>query len=149
VRFLLALTLLVAVAFLGVAASSSCVIDARQLDADIDGEAGDVEVVDAGFDGDVADVELDCGCCNQAVLPSLTYCTGKVGFEVYAKDCKVSCSGPVRYVLCGGGCFTVCACELPAGYTLLDAGIVLGEADAENSSDASQLETGADAHGDL
>ena len=144
-RFLLAVTLLVTVAFLGVAASSSCVIDARQLDADIDGEAGDVELIDAGLDaGDVADVELDCGCCNQAVLPGLPYCTGKVAFEVPATDCKVSCSGRVRYVLCGGGCYTICGCELPEGYALFDAGFVIGEADAEEK-DAKPV----DANGDL
>jgi hypothetical protein len=133
VRFLVALALVLTLGVIGilVLASSSCVIDARNPDAAMDGEAEAADVIapsDMAVDADAPDVDLDCGCCVHAILPLLPNCTGKVAFEIPATDCNVPCSGSVKYALCEGECFTACGCELPAGYTLFDAGYLLGEA---------------------
>lgn len=139
-RFLVALALVLAVAVVGILilASSSCVIDARNPDASMDGEAEAADVVvpiDATVDADAPDVDLDCGCCVHAILPLLPNCSGKVAFELPATDCPVPCKASVAYALCQGECFTACSCELPSDYTLFDAGYLLGEAgDARGGS---------------
>jgi len=142
VRFLVALALVLTVGVFGILflASSSCVIDARNPDSAMDGEAAFeadvvVAVTDAGVDADAPDVDLDCGCCVHAILPLLPNCTGKVAFELPATDCNVPCKASVAYALCQDECFTACACELPADYTLFDAGYLLGDAgDARGGS---------------
>ena len=142
-RFLLALTLLVVIAFGGVLASSSCVIDYRDPDGGPDADVGVTEPVDAGDagpDGD-GEIDLDCGCCNQAVLPGLPGCSGNVAFAFPGGDCKVGCNGPVAYALCEGECYTACGCELPAGFTLFDAGYLIGPADSGGSDGATDART--------
>jgi hypothetical protein len=141
VRFLLALTLVVVVAFVGTLASTSCVIDYRDPDSGMEGgEAGpapEATIEDGEADGSAPEADLDCGCCNQAVLPLLPNCSGKMAFAFPAADCRVPCTGAVAYALCTGECFTACACEIPAGYALFDAGYFIGDGSTE--------ETGGDA----
>jgi hypothetical protein len=142
VRFLLALTLVVVVAFVGTLASTSCVIDYRDPDSGTEaGEAAsapEATMADGEADGGAPEADLDCGCCNQAVLPLLPNCSGKTAFAFPAADCSVRCKGAVAYALCTGECFTACTCEVPAGYTLFDAGYFIGDGSAEETgSDAS------------
>lgn len=132
-RFLLALALLSTLGVIGVLASSSCVIDARTAEGGADAEAGYSEASTppddspSAMDGDGPEMDLDCGCCSRAILPLLPNCTGKIAFGFPAADCKVPCKGPVAYALCEGECYSACGCELPTGYTLFDAGYVIGE----------------------
>ncbi len=136
-RFLLALALLSTLALIGVLASSSCVIDARTAEGGSDAEAGyseagpPLEDSPSAMDGDAPYVDPDCGCCNRGVLPLLPNCTGKIAFGFPAADCKVPCKGSVAYALCEGECYSACGCELPNGYTLFDAGYVIGEDGSE------------------
>jgi len=156
VRFLLALVFVVSVALVGlVVSSSSCVLAVRDPDSSVDGEAAapDVGPSDAALDADAPEVDLDCGCCNQAVLPLLPSCSAKMAFEFPSADCKVvACKGPVAYALCTGECYTSCGCELPADFTLVDAGYLLGEAGSEPQEGATEdahkiPEAGHDAQG--
>jgi hypothetical protein len=144
VRFLFALMLLLAIALGGVFASSSCVIDVRDPDGGADADVGVPDAGDAEADAE-AGIDLDCGCCNQAVLPSLPSCTGQVAFAFPAGDCKVPCSGPVAYALCEGTCYTACGCDLPAGYTLFDAGYVIGPGDAGKDGQGDESPEGGEA----
>src|SRR5271163_4405249 len=94
-----------AVALFGTLAASSCVLDYRDAEAGMDGEAGPIEVAvaDAAVEADVADVDLDCSCCLHTILPPplLPLCSGKIAFAFPSSDCNVvTCSGPVAYALC-------------------------------------------------
>jgi hypothetical protein len=130
VRLVVPFLFVLAVALFGAMVASSCVLDYRDAEAGMDGEAGPAEVAmaDAAIEADVADVDLDCGCCIHEILPLLPYCSGKVAFAIPSGDCTlVACSGPVAYALCGDGCYTSCACELPSDYEIFDAGFYVGE----------------------
>jgi hypothetical protein len=120
----------------GVIAGSSCTLATREVpeggaDADDDG-APPPAPTDAA-DGDGSDVSTDCGCCAQAILPVLPFCSGKVAFGIPAGDCPNACPGPEAFALCKGGCYTACSCTLPEGYSLEDAGFYIPDAGAEDA----------------
>jgi hypothetical protein len=119
VRFLLPLGFLALLIILGFIASSSCVLATRDLpEAGPDSEvAAPPPPVDAS-EGGAMDVNNDCGCCVQNIEPLLPYCSGQVAFAISAADCRQQTCADRAYALCQGGCFTVCVCALPAGYTL-------------------------------
>jgi hypothetical protein len=148
VRFLLALLLVAAVAFVGLFAETSCVIDYRDLDGSTDGspEGGQSVLGEGGFEADAPETDLDFGCCSRVIVPTLPTCTGMTAIEVPAKDCSAfACNGQVAYVLCQDDCYSACACDLPAGFTLVDGGGPLPPGDggsADGDADASETEAG-------
>jgi hypothetical protein len=133
VRYLFTFLCVLSVALFGGLAASSCVLDYRDAEAGMDGEAGPMEVamVDAALEadvGDAGDVDLDCGCCSRQVLPpgSPLFCMGKMGFPVYPSYCSLPCPG-AAYALCVNGCYSSCVCEPPSDYAIFDAGLFGGE----------------------
>jgi hypothetical protein len=135
VRFLVPLGLLALVALPSILSSSSCVLATRDLpEASADSEVVAPPPPEDASEGGL-DVNTDCGCCTRAILPLLPYCSGQVAFVIPAGDCQ-PCTGTKAYALCQGGCYTACACSLPKGYTLEDAGFFTIEGGAEDGSEA-------------
>jgi hypothetical protein len=93
------------------------------------------------------EVSSDCGCCAQAILPLLPFCSGKEALSIAPGDCPYDCKGPVAYALCGEGCYTSCACDLPAGYAAVPGGFVSYDAGTDGAGDADGT-AGDDARGD-
>jgi hypothetical protein len=48
-------------------------------------------------------------------------CSGETAKKIPAQDCG-DCKGMVAYALCEGITYSTCSCDLPPGYTLVDAG---------------------------
>jgi hypothetical protein len=59
-------------------------------------------------------------------------CTGKVVAALPAGDCPaLDCMGRVAYAVCNGADWASCACHIPPGYSLVDAGFFGPEGGAE------------------
>jgi hypothetical protein len=144
VRFLVPVVFLALFGLLGALASSSCQLATRDLpEGSVDGEAAAEPPADVEAG---PDVDTDCGCCTRAIDPSRTFCSGAVAFEIPAGDCReVSCNGPAAYVVCQEGCYSLCACTLPSGYTLEDGGLVIGDGGEEDAPSSNEAGPGKDA----
>jgi hypothetical protein len=150
VRFLVVVGLLALFAFLGVLASSSCVLATRDLPDGSDAGAPPSAIATA------SEADIDCGCCAPAVLPLLPLCSGKVAFVIPAGDCPRLCMGALAYALCEGTCYSDCACALPEQYSLIDGGFILGEGGGDEApgeasgeiGDAARVEDAGDSAND-
>jgi hypothetical protein len=144
VRFFFPVVFLALFGLLGALAASSCQLATRDLpEGSVDGEAAAAPSADVEAG---ADVDTDCGCCTRAILPDLPFCSAQVAFEIPAADClQQSCKGPAAYAVCQGGCYTVCTCTLPSGYTLEDGGFVIGDGGEEDAPGSKEAGPGTDA----
>jgi hypothetical protein len=136
VRFLVVVGLLALLAFLGVLASSSCILATRDLP---DGSAAGPPPSATATE---PEADIDCGCCARAVLPLLPSCSGKEAFAIPAGDCPKPCTGALAYVLCEGTCYSACACAVPEQYSLIDGGFILGEAGGDEAPGEASGEIG-------
>lgn len=135
-RFLVVVGLLALFAFLGVLASSACILATRDLPDGSDAGAPPSAIATA------SEADIDCGCCAHAVLPLVSFCSGKVAFAIPAGDCPTPCTGALAYVLCEGTCYSACACAVPEQYSLIDGGFILGEAGGDEAPGEARGEIG-------
>jgi hypothetical protein len=107
--------------------------------------AGGFATGDSGFVGADASALGEAGIGDGPIydVGNLGECSGEVAAEIPAADCG-RCDERVAYALCDGLFFATCACTLPPGYTLVDAGLYVGEP-PDAGPDGLGLDAGLDA----
>jgi len=77
----------------------------------------------------------DAACPEDAPLYAQP-CSGKIVASLPAQDCPAqACSGPTAYAVCNGEVWSRCACSVPPGYSLVDAGFFGPEGGAEGGAE--------------
>lgn len=68
------------------------------------------------------------GGCIASPGPYCQPCTGKVAAALPTGDCpSQDCPPPHAYAVCTESCWSACACTVPPGYELVDAGFFAAE----------------------
>jgi hypothetical protein len=75
------------------------------------------------------------GACQDDVGLYYQPCSGKVVAPIPALDCPTrGCSGPSAYAVCNGKEWGPCACAIPPGYEVVDAGFFGPEGGSEGGA---------------
>jgi hypothetical protein len=112
-----------------------------------DDEGGETSVEDGGEEASFCDMGVESGnvTCNEGGdgplfdTGDLGDCSGNVARRVF--PCG-SCKGD-GYALCNGLTYSTCSCDLPPGYTLLDAGVLDGGPVSTDAGPEAEPENGA------